>query len=174
VLGGARHRSRRELPSFTTFLLKSIPNMSHRRGTLGPPSSGSANLDVLAPDRKSLREEFEHWRLQEDHFGWAASSGILHRLAARERYRRGSPFSKKIERDLVIVLVGRRRRCHLIGRSAKPAVTDRGEDGVASIGPHVFGEGAARRHGSDRSCSAGPPCGRAPWAGLKQASEDET
>ena len=64
-------------------------------GGLQQPSSGSANLDVLAPDSTSLREEFEHWRLQEDHFGWAASSDILHRLAARERYRRGSPHSKK-------------------------------------------------------------------------------
>ena len=38
----------------------------------------------------------------------------------------------------------------------------------------MLGEGAARRHGSDRSCSAGPPCARAPWAGSKQAPEDET
>jgi len=46
----------------------------HRRGALGPPLSGSANLDVLAPD-STLREEFEQWRLREDHFGGGYVSG---------------------------------------------------------------------------------------------------
>ena len=46
----------------------------HRRGALGPPLSGSANLDVLAPD-STLREEFEQWRLREDHFWGGYVSG---------------------------------------------------------------------------------------------------
>ena len=43
-------------------------------GDAGATLSGSANLDVLAPD-STLREEFEHWRLQEDHFGGGYVSG---------------------------------------------------------------------------------------------------
>ena len=66
----------------------------HRWGTPGPPLSGSANLDVLAPD-STLREEFGHWRLQEDHFGWAASSDILHRLADSLVGRRILPHARR-------------------------------------------------------------------------------
>jgi hypothetical protein len=67
--------------------------------------------------------------------------------------------------DTLNTATGRRRRAALR--------TDHGER-RDRLGPHVLEEGAARRHGSDRSCSAGPPCARAPLAGSKQAPEDET
>jgi hypothetical protein len=55
----------------------------HRRGALGPPLSGSANLDVLAPD-STLREELEQWRLRDDHFwGGYVSGNAATDLSAR-------------------------------------------------------------------------------------------
>ena len=153
-------------------------------GDAGATLSGSANLDVLAPD-STLREEFEQWRLREDHFGGATSPDMLQqtsRLAGRTQNPppRAAPAQSKrrrwtLQRDGNHSAVGRRRRATL--RSGAPPSRRRlitEKDGIASIGPHVLGEGAARRHGSDRSCSAGPPCARAPWAGSKQALEDET
>ena len=45
------------------------------------------------------------------------------------------------------------------------AVNDHGRKTLGSppTAPIAIEEGAARRHGSDRPCSAGPPCARAPW-----------
>jgi hypothetical protein len=80
-----------------------------------------------------------------------------------------------LQRDGSHSAVGRRRRATL--RSGAPPSRRRlttEKDGIASIGPHVMEEGAATRHGSDRPCGVGPPCARAPWAGSKQAPEDET
>ena len=117
--------------------------------------------------------------------GGATSPDMLQqtsRLAGRTQNPppRAAPAQSKrrrwtLQRDGNHSVVGRRRRATL--RSGAPPSRRRlitEKDGIASIGPHVLEEGAARRHGSDRSCSAGPPCARAPWAGSKQAPEDET
>ena len=81
----------------------------------------------------------------------AIHGAVLGPYSTCKRTRASSRATVKHERDFVIVLVGRRYRGPLIARSAKPAVTDREEGGIAPIGPRVLEERAARRNGSGRS-----------------------
>jgi hypothetical protein len=78
-----------------TAEVKLVPSAQHvaPSGDCSSLRVAAQTFWVLAPDSTSLREEFQQWRLQEGLFGWAPSTGILNRLAARERYRRGPPHS---------------------------------------------------------------------------------
>jgi hypothetical protein len=147
-----------------------------------------ANLDWLTPD-STLRGEFEQWRFREGHFGGGyvfghAAAGLPTRWSDAEFPPSAAPGPAPaqserrrwtLQRDGNHPVVGRRRRAALrLGAPPSRRGLTTEKDGVEPIGPHVLEEGAARRHSSDRSCSAGPLCLRAPWAGSKKAPEDET